>query len=239
MRKYSIFLVDVDDTLLDFHRASLDGLKAVFESFNIAWQPRFGEVFTRLNNRLWESLERKEITRQYLHDVRFSMYLESLGIEGVSGNTYNERFLQYLARNPVYKEGAEAFLTALNKLGRVYFVTNGTLWIQQSRFEIAGLYRYGLEAFVSDAIGYDKPSPKYTEYVLSHIPDFEREKAVWIGDSLSADICAANEAKIDSVWFNYREKTASGKIQPTYEAKNFEEILQILTGNEKVGNFFP
>ena len=235
--KYSIFLVDVDDTILDFHRAASDGLKFVFESFGLAWRAEFGETFTKLNNELWERLERKEITRQHLHDVRFSLYLQQLGIENVSGKEYNRRFLKYLAENPVYKDGAESFLKTLNGLGKVYFVTNGTLWIQKSRFEIANLYQYGADVFVSDAIGYDKPSPKYTEYVLNHIIDFEKSKAVWIGDSLSADIRAANDAGIDSVWFNYRNKTAVG-ANPTYEAQTFAEILQILTRNAKERNFF-
>ena len=235
--KYSIFMVDVDDTVLDFQRSAADGLQAVFESFGLAWQPPYGETFTKLNNELWEQLERKEITRKHLHEVRFSLYLRQLGIESVSGEEYNRRFLNYLATHPVYKDGAIDFLKALNGLGRVYFVTNGTLWIQKSRFELANLYQYALDTFVSDAIGYDKPSPKYTEYVVEHIPDFCKEKAVWIGDSLSADIRAANDAGIDSVWFNYRNKAAAG-ANPTYQAQTFAEILQILTRNVKEGNFF-
>jgi 2-haloacid dehalogenase len=107
-------------------------------------------------------------------------------------------------------------------------VTNGTLWIQSSRFEILGILQYVQDAFISESIGFDKPAKGYTDYVISHIPSFEREKTIWIGDSLSADIKAANEAGIDCIWLNLKNKSADGKAFPNYEAKSYGEILRIL-----------
>ena len=65
----------------------------------------------------------------------------------------------------------------LNGAGRVYIVTNGTYSVQKSRFDIARLWDYAEEAFVSEKIGFDKPNKAYTDYVVSHIPDFDKSRA--------------------------------------------------------------
>lgn len=224
----SIFLVDADDTILDFHGASALALKLAFKNCGIAWQERYADVFKTLNDGLWESLERKELTRKELIERRFPLYLKTLGITSVDGEEFNGHYLHALATNPKFVKGAENFLIELRKMGKVYIVTNGTHRIQKSRFEISGLWNYIDDAFVSECVGFDKPAKGYTDYVLSHIPNFDKERAVWIGDSLSADIKAANEAEIESIWFNPFQKELNGKAKPQHIAVSFEEILNIL-----------
>ena len=224
----NIFLVDADDTILDFHGASAIALKTAFIECGIAWEDRFLSEFKVINAGLWEALERKELTRKELMDTRFHIFLRHMGMDNVDANSFNQIFLNHLATHPIYIEGAQEFLVELRKLGRVYIVTNGTAWIQKSRFDISNLWSYAEEVFVSNLIGFDKPAPEYTEYVVNHIPDFSTENSVWIGDSLSADIKAANEAKITSIWYNRHKKTISGNILPNYSFETFEEILAFL-----------
>ncbi len=222
-----IFLVDADDTVLDFHGASAIALRAAFEGSGIEWREEYLSLFKKINTGLWEALERRELTRRELMERRFHIYLAHLGLTECDGDEFNKIFLQHLATHPLYVEGAREFLRALNQMGSVYIVTNGTAWIQKSRFDIAKLWDCAKEVFVSDLIGYDKPAREYTDYVLSHIPNFEKDRAVWIGDSLSADIRAANEASITSIWFNPNKKAATG-ITPDYIAYSFEEALQTI-----------
>ena len=223
--KYNLFLVDADDTLLDFHSSSRAALIATFEHFGYPWQASYGERFSRFNAGLWERLERKEITRKELMDTRFMLFLQLLEISDVDGRAFNEFFLQHLSTHPIYFDGAQDFLCKLRQYGKVYIVTNGTAWIQKSRFDIAKLWDYADDVFVSDLIGADKPAKAYTDYVMAHIPNFQKERAIWIGDSLSADIRAANEAEVDSVWLNFAKKQRSNAAVPTYEATSFAEIL--------------
>ena len=228
MKKYDIFLVDADNTVLDFHASSRAALKAAFESFGKAWTEEYAKKFSVFNDSHWERLERKELTREKLLGERFPLFLKMLGMEDVSGESFNEKYIGYLATHPVYMEGAENFLKELNGAGRVYIVTNGTYSVQKSRFDIARLWDYAEEAFVSEKIGFDKPNKAYTDYVVSHIPDFDKSRAVWIGDSLTADIRAANAADIVSIWLNPGGKAADGKAFPDYEARSYTEILEIL-----------
>ncbi len=224
----NIFLVDADDTILDFHGASAKALYAAFEGNGIAWEERFLSEFKIINGGLWEALERKELTRKELMERRFHIFLAHVGLAHIDGDEFNRIFLEYLATHPIYIEGAQEFLKRLGEKGRVYIVTNGTAWIQKSRFDIAKLWGYAEDVFVSDVIGFDKPAKEYTDYVTAHVPDFNKQNAVWIGDSLSADIKAANEAEIDSIWYNRHEKALIGSAIPNYIATDFGEILAIL-----------
>ena len=226
-----IFLVDADDTLLDFHASSRLSLIQAFHDCGIPFQDEYLQTFATFNAGLWQRLERKELTRNELMARRFPLYLELLNITSVSGGEFNKIFLQNLSTKPIYMDGAIDFLQKLNQMGDVYIVTNGTAWIQKSRFDIANLWQYAKDVFVSDLIGADKPAKAYTDYVISHIPNFDKSRAVWIGDSLSADIQAAVDAQIDSIWFNPQGKPLKGSVKPTRETNSFEQILEFLTKN--------
>lgn len=223
-----IFLVDVDDTILDFHGVSALGLKAAFQENGVIWKEELETAFRVFNGKLWEALERKEIEREELMRERFPRFFKSRGMNDVDGYAVNRSFIRYISKNPAYIVGAEDFLKELAKRGRIYFVTNGTKDIQKSRFDILNLWEKAEKIFISQEIGFDKPAKEYTEHVVANIQDFELQRAVWIGDSLSADIKAANDAKITSIWFNPEQKTLTDKAKPDYTAENFEQILEIL-----------
>ncbi len=224
----NIFLVDADDTILDFHGVSAIALKIAFAESGIVWEERFSIEYKKINEKLWEALERKELTRSELMGKRFDVVLEHLNIPKVNGREFNKKYLHYIATQPVYFEGAENFLAELNKMGDVYIVTNGTAWIQDSRFEKSQLLKYAQKAFISERVGFDKPDKRYTQYIMENIPNFNVENAVWIGDSLSADIKAANDAGITAIWYNHYKKELKGDYRPDFIADNFEEILSFL-----------
>ncbi len=223
-----IFLVDADDTLLDFQGSSAIALMETFHKFGISFEEEYFREFKRVNAQFWAALERKELTREELMARRFPVFLRKIGLEGVDGERFNHSFLTHLSNYPCFIEGAEDFLKELKKRGRVYIVTNGTAWIQKSRFKILNLYGYVEGVFISQEIGYDKPAKEFTDYVTAHIPQFCKERAVWIGDSAAADIKAANQANISSIWLNPKKKVTPPDVKVDYSAENFKEILQIL-----------
>ena len=181
-----------------------------------------------VNDGFWARLERKELTRAELIERRFPAYLSTLGLHEVDADAFNNNYLHFLSTNPIYTTGAEAFLRELNRLGRVFIVTNGTEKIVRSRFTIAKLWDYAEAVFISQVVGCDKPGKAYTDFVESHISDYAKDRALWIGDSLSADIQAANDAGIESIWYNPAKKTASGKAKPDHIAADFSAVLKII-----------
>lgn len=82
--------------------------------------------------------------------------------------------------------------------------------------------------FISDEIGAAKPDKKYFDYVLAHIPGASTENCLVIGDSLSADIKGAQNAGLDSLWYNPNRKANTLPIPPTFEAASYEDIVRIL-----------
>ena len=223
----NIFLVDADDTVLNFHYSAEQAIKWAFEKSQIQWKDEYLDKYKHFNDHLWEKLERKLLSRNELMAQRFPRFLAYLGVEG-DGEKINEYYIEHLSNHPVYKDGAEEFLQTLTSLGKVYIVTNGTESIQTKRFDIARLSRYASKIFISQTAGYDKPDLRYTQYVIDQIDGFQKENAIWIGDSLSADIKGANLAGIDSIWYNPCEKRLTGDCKPTYIAQSFLDIFRIL-----------
>ncbi|MBQ8319583.1 MAG: HAD hydrolase-like protein [Clostridia bacterium] len=225
---YEVFLIDVDDTVLDFHRSALEALKRGFAACKLPYDERMAKEYASFNAELWKRLEVGEITRKYLMENRFHLFLEKMGFTDANGAKFNRAYLKKLSSNPYYIKGARRFLRKVGELGEIYFVTNGTSWIQQSRFNRCGLWEYARGTFISEDLGYDKPSPLFTEAVENGIGGFEKGKVLWIGDSLSSDILAAVEGGIDCVWFSGGKRLPEGAPQPTYIAESYADILKIL-----------
>ena len=85
----------------------------------------------------------------------------------------------------------EDFLRKLKQRGRVYIVTNGSEYIQRRHLQDGGILPYCDGVFISEVIGHYKPSAEFCDYVRAHVPAFESARAVYFGDSLTADkVCA-------------------------------------------------
>jgi 2-haloacid dehalogenase len=94
----------------------------------------------------------------------------------------------------------------------------------------SGLYGFFEDIFDSQSIGFQKPSTKFFDYVMSHIKDFNRKEALIIGDSLNTDIKGGMLSGIDTCWVNRRAQSA-GEIQSTYTITNLAELYDICATN--------
>ena len=133
----------------------------------------------------------------------------------------------YIAIFSDYLYGAEDFLKKLKAQGRIFLITNGTAGIQRKRIEKLDCEKYFDAVFISDEIGFAKPDKRFFDYAISHIKDFDKEKAVVIGDSLSSDILGANNSNLTSIWYN-TENFSLTFAKPDFIAKNYEEILNLI-----------
>ena len=85
----SIFLVDADDTILDFHTAAFQAIEYAFKKGNLPWKKEYIDEYIRLNNQLWAALERKELTRETLMEQRFPIFLKHIGYPEADGAFFN------------------------------------------------------------------------------------------------------------------------------------------------------
>ena len=91
----------------------------------------------------------------------------------------------------------------------------------------ANLYRFFEKVFVSQEIGYNKPSKDYFEACFAQIPGFDRDKALMVGDSLTSDIQGGINAGIRTVWVNPGH-LESGSVKPDYEIESLSQLEALL-----------
>lgn len=198
-----IFLLDMDDTLLDFQRAEYENVKKTLAQFGVCADDEMIGRFHAINDGLWKALERGETTRERLKVQRFRLLFEEYGLErdaDAAADAYWNNFPEICF--PF--EGVYAFLSELKARGRVYIVTNGGAVIQRRHIELAGFSPFIDGLFISELMGVDKPSPAFADYVASHIGGYKREEAVWIGDSPTSDLLCARAGGIDFILFQPR-----------------------------------
>ena len=126
-------------------------------------------------------------------------------------------------------DGAEELLETLYGKYRMYLVTNGTLSVQKGRLKSANISRYFEDIFISEELGYNKPSIEYFEKCFSKIPDFKNENTAIIGDSLSSDIQGGINAGIKTIWFHRgQDLTEDPQPKPDYEINSLKFLLEML-----------
>lgn len=225
-----IFLLDMDDTLLDFCRAEKVNLAKSLKEVGIEMTEEIFERFHVINDGLWKALERGEIGREALKIKRFELLFERFGLKQDPGEASRRYFENFPAISFPFA-GAKEFLQTLAGRGRVYIVTNGGAAIQRRHIEDSGFSPFLSGVFISEEAGYNKPSKQFAEYAKAHIPDFGRARAVWIGDSLTSDGACAESLGVDFILFC--PSGAPEGYRGTY-AKTYEEILKRLFGGSRI-----
>ena len=92
----------------------------------------------------------------------------------------------------------------------------------------SGIGKYFKDVFISELIGHDKPSRLFFEICFSRIEDFEAERAIIIGDSLTSDIRGGINAGIRTCWFNPKGVPGRGDIIPDFTISSLDEIPALL-----------
>ena len=233
--KYDTVLFDADGTLLDFLKSEREAVAEALRLCGVSPTDEMLTVYSAINDELWKRLERGEIARSVLLYHRFELLFERYGVSA-DAHEMAATYMDCLSHKGYVLEGAEALCRRLFGKCRLYIVTNGTEIIQKGRFADSGLQPDFEKCFISEVIGYNKPSEKFFQRVAESIPDFCKEKTVIVGDSLSSDILGGIRFGIDTCWYNPQGKTAPEDMEGniTYVAKSFDEIFAFLTEGGRV-----
>ena len=177
---------------------------------------------------LFKELELKKITKQELVNTRFSKLFKRFGIEK-DGSYLANRYQFYLAQQGQVFSGAVELLDILIDRGyELYAATNGITAIQTGRLAQSGLAPYFNQVFISEQLQTQKPDAQFYEKIGQQITGFDKEKALMIGDSLTADIQGGNNAGIDTIWYNPHHLVNKTGAQPTYEVHSYQDLLDCL-----------
>lgn len=222
-----IILLDLDNTLIDFNECARHSIMDAFAKFGFEYTEKVFETFITENIKIWKRLEKGEITKPQLRADRWNIILGKLGID-YDGTVLEEMFENGVARYACPVEGAYDLLNYLYGKYKLYIVSNGFRFVQESRLKIGDFEKYFDGLFVSEDIGIAKPATEFFEYCFQKLSNPPKSDTILIGDSLSADIIGGANYGIDTIWFNKNGDPMPESITPTHTVSTLKEIHTIL-----------
>lgn len=220
--------LDLDDTILDFKKAERIAVRQAISEAGVEATEEVCTRYSEINLLHWQMLERGEITREQVLVNRFAALFEELG-HSVNPEAVARNYERLLGIGHYYLPGAEETVKqVLFGKYRLFLASNGTARVQHSRLTSADLYPYFEKIFVSEDIGFNKPSREYFDGCFRQIPDFDPARALMVGDSLTSDILGGINADLRTCWVNPRGNKAPDHIQPDYVIGSITELPALL-----------
>lgn len=224
-----ILLWDIDGTLLDFGKAEEYGIRKCFEIFGLGeCTDEMLSRYSQINRKYWEMLERGELTKPEVLRGRFEEFFETEGIEFDKIDDFNLEYQYRLGDKVFFCDNGLETVQSLKGKVKQYAVTNGTYVAQSRKLCQSGLDKIFDGIFISDMIGFEKPSIEFFDAVQKEIGEFNREEVMIIGDSLTSDIRGGNNADILCCWYNPHGTENKDNLRIDYEISNVEDIMKIL-----------
>lgn len=222
-----IILIDLDNTLIDFNECARHSIIAAFNELGIPYTENVFETFICENVKIWKRLERGEITKPQLRANRWNIILEKLGID-YDGTIIEEMFENGVAKGAYAVDGAYELLEYLQGKYKLYIVSNGFRFVQESRLKIGNFDKYIDDVFVSEDTGIPKPAKEFFDYCFEKLKHPKKEEMILIGDSLTADISGGINYGLETIWFNKNNESLPENITPTYIVNTLQDIKTIL-----------
>lgn len=226
--RYRILLLDADGTLLDFLKAEAHGIEAALKKNHLPFRPDILQLYSDINRSCWEEFERGALSKEVLLVERFRRLFGKLGVEGDPA-TVALSYRDELGRGAYLIDGARELLDELKETHDLYIITNGVAETQYSRFSLSGLDKLVKKSFISEEIGFPKPQKEFFDYVFAHIPDFQKEETLIVGDSLTADIQGGINAGVDTCWYNPAHLPNLQGREITYEIDRICDLKNIVS----------
>lgn len=219
--------LDLDDTILDFHKAERIAIARTFRDYGVEPTEAVLGRYHLINKAHWERLERRELTREQVLTGRFQTLFRELGIP-VDPEAVARDYERNLAIGHYFLPGAEEAVASLYKKYPLYLASNGTAPVQKGRLTSANLYRFFREVFISQEIGFDKPSREYFNACFARIPGFDPHRAMMVGDSLTSDILGGKKNGLTTCWVNAAHAPGRPDILPDYEIPSLSQLEALL-----------
>lgn len=220
-----VFL-DMDDTILDFHRSEREAIPRVLRHFGIEATEEIIGRYHIINLEHWRRLERGEITREQISN-RFDVLFRELGVEGDT-QTCERLYQQFLSEGCHFMPGALEAVKGLSRKYRLFLATNGTKSVQDSRISRAGLKEYFEGIFISEEMGANKPDVRFFQRAFSTIADLDKSRAIMVGDSLTSDILGGIHGGLATCWVNPAHAPAPDHIRPDHQIESITQLEALL-----------
>lgn len=228
MKKYKWLQFDVDNTLLDFSKASKESLYQTSIDYGIECNEEIYKIYKRENAKVWEAFEQKRIDTVELRKIRFAGFFEVMGINNIDPFQFNSDYLQNIIKSSEEYEGANELVASLKNDYLLSIITNGLKEVQRPRLDKVGMTDLFDSIVVSDEIDVAKPDVQFFEYTYSTIENPPKKAEILvIGDNLMSDILGGINFGVDTCWLSHGKENKTN-IQPTYTITDVFDLPRIL-----------
>ena len=203
--RFRAVLIDIDNTLFDFRESSYAALVEVFQPYGIDFTRENFKRYEVYNDRLWQQFERGEIQQSEIYHERFRLYLNEIGLQA-DPTEINKAYVQGLAKGYHFMPHCRELLETLHGKYKVFAVTNGDAFAQESRIARSGMAHLFDGIFISEHIGAQKPECAFFDKVFAAIGEEYRNCSIIVGDSLSSDMQGGRNAGIPTCFYGKKEK---------------------------------
>jgi putative hydrolase of the HAD superfamily len=215
-------IVDLDNTLIDYDYAHAQGLKAIHKKIpNYAKIPfdTFQEIYYKIYDQLktGKPLDHDRYTHLLAMGIPIKLALQLTEI-------YWEETFKHIQTLEYVIEALQWF--EKQKIP-ICIITDLTTYHQHKKMQCASLHTYIQHIVTCQETGVDKPHKKGFILALKKLQCASNEVLV-IGDSIAADIAGAQTIRAKSIHLMYGRFSKTKGPKPTYTAKNWKEILEII-----------
>ena len=222
-------LWDLDNTLLDSRPPERLAIRKCFRDLSLGeCTDEMLDAYPAINYKWWEMCERGEKTKDEILVGRFQEFLSTFGRPADKAPQFLADYMDSLGDNIFPIPGAIETLKFLKGKVKQYVLTNGVWASQRKKVLNSGIIEIVDEVFVSEDIGFEKPAKEIFDYVLDGTGSRNRSEALMVGDSLTTDIRGANNAGIQSCWFNPGHKPRPLDMKIDYEISEISSVVDII-----------
>ncbi len=197
---FRVLLADADGTLFDFHKGESVALEQLFERFGVPQTEEYRAAYLRANAEQWKMLERGETTQPKLRLDRFVNFLRDVRFDA-DAQEMADAFVELLSQQRWPFAYTDELCRRVSERMPIYLITNGIAQVQRGRFGDCSITPYLSGMVISEEVGAAKPDPAMIFEALKLAGNISPKDAVVLGDSVTADIAAANNAGVRSILF--------------------------------------
>ena len=239
--KYLIF--DEDDTLIDFYPAFETAQRNIAEKLGIELSKEYLDTDEKCGWKAWEEngldkTEEKDVQENY-HAYYYQYlrkhfeYLLETYKKVYDVQELVDCYLRSISSSKVMKEPDTLDIyMKLSEKYKLVLTTNGIERVQKER--ISDFLPYTHRLYISEAIGFIKPTENFYNYIISGLK-CRTDECLMIGDSITNDIVGAKAIGMDVCYYNANGKRKPENVSVDYEVKNLHDLARILLSDALPG----
>lgn len=216
---------DLDNTLWDFDRNSMDVLGKLFTENNLDKKlgvdfNTFHDFYYKKNNELWHLYYFHKIKKEELRYKRFNDTFLNFGYDDLPLSHHMSE--AYLKASPYSKRlmpGCEEILDHFHGRYHLHIITNGFTEVQNIKLDNCGIRKYFKTIIISEEHGLTKPNVEIFR-LAEQKANTTSDKCMMIGDNWVSDI----EGAIGAGW---RAVYLSPNNVPEGDRQNVEVITEL------------